>query len=255
MASQRDNCIILLVEPPLPERLDPEFINAFGAERAIHIHLDLLQNAYKLAKNFKDSVLFLSFGKSPRHPDLTWLDAEDPGFLDAKGKSPEDRIMEAFQLAFNTGAKKALLLSHLAPDVKPEWLYQAFDSVTERTVTLGLNQDGSVYLLGLTINNLKILDLKACPSGLFFRSAKIADEITERARKNKLGIFSLPGACAVTNEEALRKWLDGRNAAPSLFQAPAGALPALPEEKKHGRRGHRTAAPGQPLPDTELKPL
>ncbi len=255
MSSQRDNCIILLVEPPVPERLDPEFITAFGAERAIHLHLDLLRNAYKLAKNFKDSILLLSFDKSPRHPDLTWLDAEDPGFLEAKGKSPEERIMEAFRLAFNTGAKKVLLLNHLSPAVKPEWLLQTFDSVTEKTVALGLNQGGSVYLLGLTQNNLKVLDLKDVPSGLFFRSAKIAEEITEKAKKNKLNIFSLPEACAVKDEETLRKWMDLKNAAPSLFKAPFGAPAAPPEEKKHGRRGHKSPAPEQPLPGAGQKPL
>lgn len=238
MSSQRDNCIILLVEPPVPERIAPEFLTAFGAERAMHIHLDLLQNAYSLAKNFKDAVLFLSFDKSPRHPDLTWLDAEDPGFLDAKGKNPEARIMEAFQLAFNTGSKKALLLNHLSPEVKPEWLYQAFDSVTEKTVTLGLNQGGSAYLLGLTLDNLRAME------GLSFRSAKIADEIAERAKRNKFNIFSLPEAYAVKSEETLRKWMDARNAAPSLFKAPPGAKTDLPEEKKHGKRGHRNPAPG-----------
>ena len=249
MSSQRDNCIILLIEPPVPERVAPEFITAFGAERAMNIHLDLLQNAYKLAKNFKEAILFLSFDKSPRHPDLTWLDAEDPGFLDAKGKSPEGRIMEAFQLAFNTGSKKTLLLSHLSPEVKPEWLCQTFDSVTKKTITLGVNQDGSAYLLGLTPNNLKVLE------GLSFRSAKIADEIAERAKRNKFNIFSLPEAYAVKNEETLRKWMDARNAAPSLFKAPPGAKTDLQEEKRHAKRGHKNPAPESPLPGAGQKPL
>jgi len=215
----------------------------------MNIHLDLLQNAYKLAKNFKEAILFLSFDKSPRHPDLTWLDAEDPGFLDAKGKSPEGRIREALQLAFNTGSKKALLLSHLSPEVKPEWLCQTFDSVTKKTITLGVNQDGSAYLLGLTPNNLKVLE------GLSFRSAKIADEIAERAKRNKFNIFSLPEAYAVKNEETLRKWMDARNAAPSLFKAPPGAKTDLQEEKRHAKRGHKNPAPESPLPGAGQKPL
>lgn len=253
MSSQRDNCIILLVEPPVPERLDPEFVAAFGAERAAHIHLDLLRNAYKLAKNFKGSILLLSFDKSQRHPDLTWLDAEDPGFLEAKGKSQEERILESFRLAFNTGAKKALLLNCLSPEIKPEWLFQTFDSVSEKTVTLGLNEDGSVYLLGLTLNNLRVLDTKNVPPGLFFRSPKLAEDITEHVKRNKLNIFSLPESFAVRNEEALRKWMDSKNAAPSLFKPPSDAAAALQEEKKHGRRGHKHPAP--PFPGIGQKPL
>jgi hypothetical protein len=96
MAQQRDNCIILLIDAPVPERIAPELISAFGVERAERVNLDLLQNAYKLAKKFKDAILLLSFDKSSRHPDLTWLDSDDPGFLEAKGKNPEERINEAF---------------------------------------------------------------------------------------------------------------------------------------------------------------
>jgi len=249
MAIQRDNCIILLIEPPVPERVSPELAGAFGPERAVHINLDLLQNVYKLVKNFKDALLILSYDKSPRHPDLTWLDHDDPGFLEAKGKNLEGRIADAFQLAFNTGAKKALLLSHLSPGVKPEWLNQALESVSEKQIVLGLNQNRSVYLAGLTINNLKVL------GGIRCMSQKTADELSEKAKRSKLSIFQLPEAYAVENEETLRKWLEARDAAPSLFmkepaRAPeAAAAPAQPrqEEKKHGRRSHKNSTPTPPI--------
>jgi len=249
MSSNRDNCIILLIEPPVTERLDPEFISAFGVERALHLHLDLLQNAYKLAKNFKDAILILSFDKSSRHPDLTWLDSEDPGFLEAKGKNPQDRILEAFQLAFNTGAKKALLLSHLSPDIKPEWLYQTFDSVSDKTVALGLNQNGAAYLVGLTLNNLKVLE------GFSLVSPKTAEEIAEKAKKNKLTVFSLPESYAVKNEETLRKWMDSRDSSPSLFKSSSGAGAPPQDERKHVRRGHKHTASPSSLPDVDQKPL
>jgi glycosyltransferase A (GT-A) superfamily protein (DUF2064 family) len=211
MAISRDNCIILLIEEPVPGRLAAELTGAFGAERAVHIDLDLLQNAYKLAKNFQDAILILSYNKSPRHPDLTWLDHDDPGFLEAKGKALENRIADAFQLSFNTGAKKALILNHLSPGIKPEWLTQAFDAINEKTIALGLNQNGSIYLAGASFSNLKALE------GLRFSPGKTAEELSEKARKNKLSVFQLPEAYAVENEETLRKWLDARETSPSLL--------------------------------------
>ena len=294
MSDKRDNCIILLIEAPVPENINPELRTAFGAERAAHINLDLLQNTYKLAKNFAGASLILSFEKSHRHPDLTWLDSEDPGFLESKGKNLEGRIADAFRLAFNTGAKKALLLNHLSPKVSPvreqpptgtggggippsakntpqrrveppafsngikaEWLSQAFDSVTEKTITLGLNQDSSVYIVGLTQNNLKVLE------GISFSSPKTAEEISEKAKKNKLSVFSLPEAAAIKSEDTLRKWIDARDSDPSLFlKTPAGTVdPAAPpaanpqEEKKHAKRGNKNTSPPPPLPDPEQKLL
>ncbi len=254
MSDKRENCIILMIEAPVPETINPELTASFGAERAARINLDLLQNAYKLARNFADAILIISFENSPRHPDLTWLDIEDPGFLEAKGRNLEGRIINAFQLAFNTGAKKVLLLNHLSPLVKAEWLSLTFESVNDKTIALGLNQDGSAYLAGLTQNNIKLLE------GLSPASPKTAGELTEKIKKNKLSIFALPESFAVKDEESLRKWLDSQDSKPGLFlKTMAGVLTAppaahRPEGKKHHRRGHANAFLPLP-PDTEHKPL
>jgi len=257
MDAARDNCIILLVDAPVPESVDPGLTGTFGAERAVHIHLDLLQNAYRLVKNFGNAIRILAYEKSPRHPDLTWLDADDPGFLDTKGKRPDKGIADVFRLAFNTGAKKVLLLSHLSPGIKADWLQQAFDSITERTVALGPNTNGSVYLVGLAVAHLKLLE------GSVFTSVKAAEEFSDKARKAKLTVSMLPEACAVESEETLRAWLEAKDPAQPLFaKEPPAVHPAAPqavrqhhEGIKHARRGTKHASPQPPLPGTQEPPL
>ena len=254
MAAARDNCIILFVEAPVPERVSPEFTGTFGAERAVHIHQDLIQTSYKLAKNFRNAVLFLAYEKSTRHPDLTWLDADDPGFLDTRGKGPGAGITDAFRLAFNTGAKKALLLSHLSPGIKTEWLQQAFDAISEKTLALGPNKNGSAYLVGLTLTSLKLLE------GVPLATAKAVEELSDKARKAKMAVSLLPEACAVESEETLRAWLEIRDPAQPLFakgppELSAAALPPRPEGTKHGRRGGRHQSPQPHLPGTQEPPL
>lgn len=233
MAKKRDNCIILLVDSPEPEKISSELKTAFGPERAVHVNSDLLTNTYKMVKSFPDAILILSYEKTVHHPDLTWLDQEDPGFLEVKNRPHEDRVQDAFRLAFFTGAKKAILLNHLSPELKKDWLYQAFDSVSDKTVAVGANEDGSFYLLGLTQQNMKILEAPG------FSHGKSAESLTERAKKNKLAVFSTPESYAVTGEDALRKWMESREALPSLFREAAQLTesdqPAL-EIKKHHKR-------------------
>ena len=255
MGDKRNNCLILLIDPPTPDKTEPELRDSFGAERGVHINLDLLQNAYKLAKSFQDAILILSYDKTNRHPDLTWLDADDPGFLETKGRDMEGRITDAFQLAFNTGSKKVVLLSHLSPGLKAEWLHQAFDAVSDKAVALGLNRDGSYYLLGLTQNNIKLLE------GLSFLSSRTAADFSDKAKRNKLSVFALPETYAVKNEDTLREWVEAKDSAPARFlndpprQAPAPAPAPLPEpqlpaeEKKHGRHGRdrRPFGGGKPV--------
>ena len=257
MSEKRNNCIILLVEAPVPENADPELRAAFGAERAADINRDLLKNAYKLAKNFTEAILILSFEKTQRSPDLTWLDGEDPGFLEADPRNRKNRIANAARLAFNTGVKKLLLLNHLTPEVGEDALSRTFDSVNEKTIALGPNQDASAYIVGLTQNNLKLLE------NISPFSPKAAGELAEKAKKNKLAVFTLPEAYAVKNEETLNKWLGVPAPAPTpSAQAPAPAAEPAPqpaqrrhEGKKHHRHGPAPAMTQLPLPDTGPKPV
>lgn len=228
MAKNRDNSIILLVDPPEADRILPELKTAFGPERAVHVNSDLLTSAYKLAKDFNDAILILSYAKSARHPDLTWLDPEDPGFLEVKHPGFEERLQEAVRLAFFTGAKKAVLISHLSPEIKSDWIREALNAVNDRTVAIGANSDGTYYLIGLTQPNLKIFE----PSG--FSRGKSAEALADRARRSKLAVFSTPETYTVTGEETLLRWMENKETLPPIFTAQQ-AGPAA-EAKKHHRR-------------------
>ena len=243
MAKNRDNCIILLVDPPEADKIGQELKTAFGPERAAHVNSDLLTSAYKLAKGFDDAILLLSYQKTTSHPDLTWLDPEDPGFLEVKHNAGEARLHDAFRLAFFTGAKKAVLISHLSPDLKSEWLSMAFEAVGEKTVAIGPNQDGSSYLLGLTQQNLKLLETPG------FTQGKSAENLADRAKKNKLTVFSTPETYAITSEETLLRWMEAKETLPPLFQHHA-----QPEQKKHHRL-HSFNPEAQVQPPPEKPPL
>jgi hypothetical protein len=197
---------------------------------------DLLLQAYKTLKGFPNATLLISYEKTTRHPDLTWLDPEDPGFLEFKAKPLDERIHDVFQLAFFTGAKKALIIDHLSPEIKEDWLSQAFGALNDRTVALGSNQDGSFYLLGLTQQNLKLLEAPG------FTSGKSAEILTERVKKSKLSLFTTPETYCVNTEDSLRKWMENRETAPHFMaeQTSRAAQPHEPEQKKHARRHARS---------------
>jgi glycosyltransferase A (GT-A) superfamily protein (DUF2064 family) len=241
MADKRDKVLILLVDAPVPEKTGHDLKKVFGPERAVHINLDMMHESYRAAKAYREAILILSYEKAPKHPDLTWLDPEDPGFLDAKGKSYDERVAAAFRLAFFTGAKKAVMLNHLCPAVKQEWISQALAAIDDRTVALGATQDGSFHILGLTQENLRVLE------GVSFSSGRTAEDLAEKARRLKLSVHALPDTYAVRDEETLRKWLDSRENEPSLFKEPAAAAqePAPAGDRKPGRGRRHNGSAGQ----------
>jgi glycosyltransferase A (GT-A) superfamily protein (DUF2064 family) len=238
MMKNRDNCVILLVSPPEEAKIGGELKTAFGPERSVHVNGDLLTQAYKTIKNFNNAIPILSYEKTLHHPDLTWLDPEDPGFLEFKDKPLEDRMRDVFRLSFFTGAKKAVIIDHLSPEVTEDWISQALEAVNDKTVALGANQDGSFYLLGMTQAHMKLLDSPG------FTTGKSAEVLTERIKKAKLSVFSSPETYCVTSEESLRRWLESREAAQHIFTEPATAAPKNSEshpETPHKRPSRRHA--------------
>lgn len=247
----RDNCVILLVSPPEETKVAAELRTAFGPERAVHVNGDLLAQAYKTVKNFNNAIPILSYEKTSRHPDLTWLDPEDPGFLEFKDKPLEERFRDVFRLSFFTGAKKAVIIDHLSPEIKEEWISQALEAVNDKTVALGTNSDGSFYLLGLTQAHLKLLEAPG------FTAPKSAEILTERIKKAKLSVFNTPETYSVNSEDSLRRWLESRESEKHLFSEPAAAAPkssALTTETPHKRasRRHRSHEEPQAKPPQEL---
>jgi hypothetical protein len=110
---------------------------------------------------------------------------------------------------------------------------------------VGSNQDGSFYLLGLTQQTMKVLETPG------FSHGKSAEALAERAKKAKFAVFATPETYAVTGEEALRKWLESREALSPLFHAAVPpVVPPAPapqqEAKKHNKRHQKGLQPQFP---------
>ncbi|MEW6042417.1 MAG: DUF2064 domain-containing protein, partial [Elusimicrobiota bacterium] len=176
----------------------------FGVERAIHIYLDIVHSIYKIVKNIIDVSLIISYNKSPKNPDLTWLDSDDPGFLEIRKEEIQDRAVSSAILAADAGAKKIILLSTLSPAIKKEWIEQAFNMISDKNIVLGPTKEGGCYLLGFSPAGIRILE------NLDMNRQEMIDEISEKSKRLKLSVQTLPETYVVWDEESLREWVDSR---------------------------------------------
>lgn len=204
MEKNRDNCIILFIEPVEDAKIRKDLKENFGLEEAKNLYRDLISAAYRKVKHYFNAIPIISYDKTSKNPDLTWLDSDDPGFVEYTKHSLEDRIRDTFRLAFFTGAKKAILIDPMTPDVTPSFFEEAFSALNDRTAAIGLNEDGSFYLLGLTQANLKVLD---APGFTFSKSGEI---LRDRLKKAKLAVFETGICFSVKDAESLKKWNGGK---------------------------------------------
>ena len=225
----KDNCLIFIIDAPVSENIETELKKTFGTERAVHIYMDLLNSSYKTAKTLVNTSILISYKSSGKHPDLTWLDEDDPGFLEAKIKNLNERISSLFHWSFNAGAKKAVLLANYSPEVKTEWIEKSFELLNKETITIGPTEE-KPYLLGITPENLILLD------EINFFTGDLTDNIYETIKKNRLKAESQPKTYTLKDEETLRKWIESKDSGSHLFTQKNPPK----EHKKRERKKHHS---------------
>jgi len=203
MEKNRENCLILLVDPAEDDKIRKDLKENFSLDEAKNIYKELISLAYKKIKHYYNAIPIISYEKTSKNPDLTWLDSDDPGFVEYTKKNLEDRIKDTFKLAFLTGAKKAILIDPLTPDIHPGQFSEALSSINDRTGALGLNEDGSFYLIGITQKNLRILD---APGFTFSKSGEV---LYDRMKRSGLAVYEASEKFAVNDPQSLKRWRSG----------------------------------------------
>ncbi len=200
MEKNRENCLILLIDPIEDNKIRKDLKENFGLEEAKKIYRELISLAYRKIKNYNNAIPIISYEKTAKNPDLTWLDTDDPGFVEYIKNNLETRIRDTFRLAFLTGAKRAILIDPMSPETSTAQINDAFDAINDRTAAIGLNEDGSFYLLGFTQANLKLLE---APGFTFSKSGEI---LYDRIKRLKLAVFETRKSYSLNTQEALKRW-------------------------------------------------
>lgn len=224
MMMMKRNYFIYAFNAPISENIDEALKETFGEERALHIYKDLVSAVYKIKNNFEDYAIIISYKKSTKYPDLTWLDDNDPGFLESKTNAMPDRIYSTFKWAFNAGADKSVMLFNNVPVIETGWIRNAFDSIRPDTVALGPAGE-KPYLIGLSHENLDLF------MKLDFNSLDLVEHISDKIRRNGLRVRLLPESFQVNDEESLRRWLETKDDALSIF--------AHEEAKEHKKKSKK----------------
>lgn len=230
MANNRDNAIILVLHAPETESVFTEMKESFGAERALHINKDLYSQAYNLANSYGEAIKIIAYSKTMKHPDLTWLSPEDPGFLECHGKSYAEMLIMGASLAFTTGCKKAVYINHLCPFITREHLDFAFSKITEKNCVFGASAEGRVYMAGLTRENMKVLENFSLWQDNFL------EEMLEKAKRNKASVTGMEDLVVVRDEASLKRWLEGKNSSSVFSDILKGAENPFSRENGHRKK-------------------
>lgn len=139
--------ILLFVKAPVTGRVKTRLAAAVGDDAALELYRSFVLDLLEILDSggFAATVLF----DPPDAADAVaaWL-GRNRRYLPQQGHDLGERMKNAFQAVFGSGAPKAILIGSDLPDLRPQILIEALDALERHDAVIGPALDGGYYLIG-----------------------------------------------------------------------------------------------------------
>lgn len=143
--------LIIFTRYPEPGKAKTRLMPALSAEAAADVHRQMteytLAQVQPLQKN-RSLTVEVWFAGGDRAQMEAWL-GTGLRYQPQPDGDLGDRMMQAFQSAFDSGVMAAIIIGTDCPELTDALLVQAFQSLQQTEVVLGPATDGGYYLIGL----------------------------------------------------------------------------------------------------------
>ncbi|AUD05430.1 TIGR04282 family arsenosugar biosynthesis glycosyltransferase [Spirosoma horti] len=138
------NRLIVFVKNPIPGQVKTRIARTVGDARAVEVYRHLLAYTQQLVKGFATGCV-VYYGDFI-NPDDGWN-----GYPKQQqtGIDLGERMLNAFQEQFASGAKKVIIIGSDCLDITPDQISRAIDVLDTVDVVIGPATDGGYYLLGM----------------------------------------------------------------------------------------------------------
>lgn len=215
----------------------------FGPERVVAVYTEIARQTFLRARALPDTEVVICYWRDTQHPDLRWLDSDDPGFLVPREASFIESFVKSMRWCFEAGAKRVVHLSALVPDLPEKTLAQVFETLTQQDLVLGPDPSGEWYLLGT--NDIRPDMFKDYP----WDGENKCSMLTKRAKNIGQTMHLLPEFRMVTDVKSLQDWVNATGTVLKLNNAPIDIMKDFPAP-----RATAEAAAPAPAEQTAAKP-
>lgn len=142
---KKPNALIIFAKPPWKEISKTRLRGFLTDEERILIHSFMLEDTIGKLRGTPDAEIIISY----------WPESSGEFFLryglktfPQRGKDIGERMHNAMQDALR-GRQKAVIAGSDIPDISPEDISEAFESLSSNDVVFGPARDGGYYLVGM----------------------------------------------------------------------------------------------------------
>ncbi len=140
--------LIIFVKYPQAGLVKSRLGKSIGNEKATQIYGCFVET---LLSNLNEASykIFIFYAPADREMEIkNWL-GQKYAFVAQSGNDLGERLLNAFEYVFNTGAKQAVVIGTDSPLIERKNILNAFSRLDEKDCVIGPTYDGGYYLLGL----------------------------------------------------------------------------------------------------------
>jgi hypothetical protein len=140
------NALIIFVKNPVEGQVKTRLAKTIGNSAAVDVYKQLLQHTLAITKNLGVDK-FVFYGDYINDNDL-WLNNIYQK-QQQQGLDLGERIKNAFDIVFNLGYDKAIIIGSDCYELTTQILEEAFDELLINDAVIGPCNDGGYYLVGM----------------------------------------------------------------------------------------------------------
>jgi rSAM/selenodomain-associated transferase 1 len=195
------NVVIMFIRAPLQGKVKTRLAKTMGDEKAAEFYRLCTEAAISEVNQVSREVERYIFFADPVCGYKT-DHLVDSGFKIEvqEGESLGQRLFNAFNRAFKSGAKMAVIVASDVPDLTAGIIKEAFSSLDKRDVVIGPCYDGGYYLIGMKEPHEELFRDISWGTEQVFRQTIVA------IKESGLIVSQLPILIDIDTEEDLRRW-------------------------------------------------
>jgi rSAM/selenodomain-associated transferase 1 len=196
-----DSIIIFLRYPKIGE-VKTRLANTTSSEFALRFYKSCAENIVKNVKKIPGINRFAFYSnEDEKEKIIGWL-GNKLFFSPQQGKDLGNRMKNAFEKVFSTGAQKVIIIGTDIPDLSKEVIVNAFNLLDSNDVVIGPSKDGGYYLLGMKKIYPELFE------EIEFSLPSVYTETIKKMDMLNLNYYKLPELQDIDTEEDLVHWLN-----------------------------------------------
>ena len=143
------NCLLLFAKSPIKGQVKTRLAAEKGDDFTVELYKRFVEDTISLVNNFDVHLKLCFYPPHTRLDFSKWL-GEQYCYTPQVGDDLGERLMNAFENAFEEGFSNVVTIGSDSPDLPEHYLKKSVETLVEHDTVIGPTNDGGYYLIGFS---------------------------------------------------------------------------------------------------------